>query len=127
MPTSDTPARSCPTTACGSSSSAPPRWETSPPSTGIWSSSPRSPTSFRLRITCQVTDAATGEDHAEHASGKLIVPDRVLMEQFADAGLDLVNVGRVVDLSRYHHDRVRDVADLGMQGTPKCYYRATRL
>jgi len=55
------------------------------------------------------------------------VPDRVLTEQFAGAGLHLVNVGRVVDLSPYHHDRVRDVADLGMLGTPNCYYRATRL
>lgn len=81
-----------------------------------------------LRITCQVTDAATGEDHVpEHAYSKLIVPDRVLTEQFAGAGLHLVNVGRVVDLSPYHHDRVRDVADLGMLGTPNCYYRATRL
>jgi SAM-dependent methyltransferase len=81
-----------------------------------------------LQIACEVDDAHTGEHLAEpHAYRKLIVPDDVLVEQFAGAGLDLVNVGRVVDLSRYHRERVRDTRDLGMLGTPNCYYRATKL
>jgi hypothetical protein len=77
---------------------------------------------------CDVDDAHTGEHLVKpHAYRKLTVPDDVLVEQFAGAGLDLVNVGRVVDLSHYHRERVRDIGDLGMLGTPNCYYRATKL
>jgi SAM-dependent methyltransferase len=81
-----------------------------------------------LQIACEVDDAHAGEHLAKpHTYRKLIVPDDVLVEQFAGAGLDLVNVGRVVDLSRYHRERVRDIGDLGILGTPNCYFRATKL
>lgn len=77
---------------------------------------------------CEVDDAHTGEHLVKpHAHRRLTVPDDVLVEQFAGAGLELVNVGRVVDLSRNHRERVRDIGDLGMLGTPNCYYRATKL
>jgi len=80
-----------------------------------------------LQITCEVIDPETGEVYvAKHSYSKLMVPDAVLVEQFAAAGLALVNVGRVVEMSRYHRERVRDVGDLGMLGAPNCFYRATR-
>jgi hypothetical protein len=81
-----------------------------------------------FQIACEVNDARTGEHLATPRTYRtLIVSDDVLAEQFASAGLDLVNVGRVVELSRYHRERVRDSGDLGTLGTPNCYYRATRL
>lgn len=81
-----------------------------------------------FQIACEVNDAQTGEHLAEpHTYRTLIVPDDVLAEQFASAGLDLVNAGRVVELSRYHRECVRDRGDLGMLGTPNCFYRATKL
>jgi len=81
-----------------------------------------------LQSACEVDDAHTDEHLVKPRTyRKLIVRDDVLVEQFADAGLELVNVGRVVDLSRYHRERVRDIGDLGTLGTPNCYYRATKL
>jgi hypothetical protein len=81
-----------------------------------------------LHRTSEVRDAQTGEPVVEaHAYDKLIVPDAVLVEQFAHAGLELTNVGRVADLSAYHRDRIRRQGDLGMLGEPDCFYRAVTL
>lgn len=40
-----------------------------------------------------------------HACGKLIVPDTLLTRQFADAGLELTNLGGVADLSPCSYSR----------------------
>jgi hypothetical protein len=78
-----------------------------------------------LHRTSEVRDAQTGEPIVEaHTYDKLIVPDALLARQFAEAGLELTNVGRVADLSPYHRDRIRREGDLGMLGEPDCFYRA---
>lgn len=78
-----------------------------------------------LHVTSEVRDALTGKPIVEaHAYDKLIVPDDLLERQFAEAGLELTNVGGVADLSPYHRDRIHRVNDLGMLGEPDCFYRA---
>ena len=81
-----------------------------------------------LHRTSEVRDAQTGEPLVEaHAYDKLIVPDALLARQFAEAGLELTNLGRVADLSPYHRDRIRRKGDLGMLGDPACFYRAVAM
>ncbi len=81
-----------------------------------------------LHRTSEVRDAQTGEPVVEaHAYDKLIVPDALLVQQFAHAGLELTNVGHVADLSPYHRDRIRRKGDLGMLGEPACFYRAVNM
>ena len=78
-----------------------------------------------LRFTSEIRNAQTGELIVEaHGYDKLVVPDALLAEQFADAGLELANAGRVADLSPYHRERIRRAGDLGMLGEPDCFYRA---
>ena len=78
-----------------------------------------------LRFTSEIRNAQTGELIVEaHGYDKLVVPDALLAEQFADAGLKLANAGRVADLSPYHRERIRRAGDLGMLGEPDCFYRA---
>jgi hypothetical protein len=63
-----------------------------------------------LHRTSKVLDAQTGEPVVEaHAYRKLIVPDALFAQQFAEAGLELTNVGGVADLSPYH--RGEDAAE----------------
>jgi hypothetical protein len=81
-----------------------------------------------LHRTSEVRDAQTGELVVEaHAYEKLMVPDTLLAQQFAEAGLKLTNVGRVADLSSYHRERIRRKGDLGMLGEPDCFYRAVNI
>lgn len=81
-----------------------------------------------LHRTSEVRDAHTGEPVVEaHAYDKLIVPDALLGQQFAEAGLELTNVGSVADLSPYHRERIRRRGDLGMLGEPNCFYRAVKM
>ncbi|MDJ0340704.1 hypothetical protein QMK19_20655 [Streptomyces sp. H10-C2] len=80
-----------------------------------------------LRFTAEVCDARTGEVVVEaHAYSKLIVPDALRVQQFADAGLELTNVGSAADLSPYHRSRIAERGDLGMLGEPDCFYRAVK-
>ena len=80
-----------------------------------------------LRFTSEIRNAQTGELIVEaHGYDKLVVPDALLAEQFADAGLELANTGRVADLSPYHRERIRRAGDLGMLGEPDCFYRAVK-
>ena len=80
-----------------------------------------------LRFTSEIRNAQTGELIVEaHGYDKLVVPDALLAEQFADAGLKLANAGRVADLSPYHRERIRRAGDLGMLGEPDCFYRAVK-
>jgi SAM-dependent methyltransferase len=77
-----------------------------------------------LRFTSKIRHARTGELIVEaHGYDKLVVPDALLAEQFADAGLELTNAGRMADLSPYHRERIRRTGDLGMLGEPDCLYR----
>jgi hypothetical protein len=81
-----------------------------------------------LHRTSEVRDAQTGEPVVEaHAYSKLIVPDALLAQQFAEAGLELTNVGGVADLSPYHRERIRRRNDLGMLGESDCFYRAATI
>lgn len=81
-----------------------------------------------LHRTSEVLDAQTGEPIVEaHDYDKLIVPDALLAQQFAQAGLKLTNVGHVADLSPYHRERIRRKGDLGMLGEPDCFYRAVKM
>lgn len=81
-----------------------------------------------LHRTSEVRDAQTGEPVVEaHAYRKLIVPDDLLAQQFAEAGLELTNVGGVADLSPYHRERIRQRNDLGMLGESDCFYRAVTM
>ncbi|CAL9503852.1 hypothetical protein [Streptomyces sp. enrichment culture] len=78
-------------------------------------------------IRCDILDRHGRRPLAPpHAYSKLIVPDALLKEQFAEAGLELTNAGPVADWSPYHRDRIDQVGDLGMMGEPDCWYRAVR-
>ncbi|MFH8238027.1 class I SAM-dependent methyltransferase [Streptomyces sp. NPDC018321] len=80
-----------------------------------------------LRIRCDILGLHDGRPLAPpHTYSKLIVPDPLLKEQFAEAGLELTNAGPVADWSGYHRDRIDQVGDLGMMGEPDCWYRAVR-
>ncbi|MGC9479825.1 hypothetical protein ACP4I1_37710 [Streptomyces sp. WG4] len=54
------------------------------------------------------------------------MPDPLLKKQFAEAGLELTNVGPVAERSDCHRDRIDRLGDLGMMGEPDCWYRAAR-
>ncbi|MGK9461729.1 class I SAM-dependent methyltransferase [Streptomyces sp. G6] len=80
-----------------------------------------------LRIRCDILGLHDGRPLAPpHTYCKLIVPDPLLREQFAEAGLELTHAGPVADWSGYHRDRIDQVGDLGMMGEPDCWYRAVR-
>jgi hypothetical protein len=83
-----------------------------------------------LRRTSEVRDARTGGPIGQaHAYGKLIVLHTLLTRQFADAGLELTNLGGVADLSPYSYsrERISRKDDLGMLGEPDCFYRAIKV
>ncbi|CAL9510551.1 class I SAM-dependent methyltransferase [Streptomyces sp. enrichment culture] len=80
-----------------------------------------------LSIRCDILDLRTRRPLVPaHTYSKLIVPDPLLKEQCAEAGLELTNAGPVADWSHYHRDRIDQVDDLGMMGEPDCWYRAVR-
>ncbi|MFC7896806.1 class I SAM-dependent methyltransferase [Streptomyces sp. NPDC057381] len=80
-----------------------------------------------LRIRCDILELPSRRPLVPaHVYNKLIVPDPLLTEQFAEAGLELTNAGPVADWSDYHRDRIDQVGDLGMMGEPDCWYRAVR-
>lgn len=79
-----------------------------------------------LRFSCELIHRGTGMVLDTHNYQKLVIPDDVLEEQFRAAGLLLKNVGRVVDLSPYHRERVNTSNDLGMMGEPDCLYIAVK-
>ncbi|WP_073734294.1 class I SAM-dependent methyltransferase [Streptomyces sp. NBC_00341] len=80
-----------------------------------------------LHVDCEILQAATGRTVvAAHSYRKLIVPDALLIRQFAAAGLHLENVGPVADWSPYYRERIDRIDDLGMLGEPCCWYRAER-
>ncbi|WP_017593022.1 class I SAM-dependent methyltransferase [Nocardiopsis potens] len=80
-----------------------------------------------LSVACEVVEAATGRTVVPpHTYEKLAVPDDVLAEQFARAGLELTDAGPVAEWSPYHRDRIDRVGDLGMLGEPDHWYRAVR-
>ncbi|WP_405608404.1 class I SAM-dependent methyltransferase [Streptomyces sp. NBC_01508] len=80
-----------------------------------------------LHVDCEILQATTGRPVvAAHSYRKLIVPDALLVRQFAAAGLELDNAGPVADWSPYHRDRIDRIGDLGMLGEPCCWYRANR-
>lgn len=80
-----------------------------------------------LRVDCEIVQAGTGRPVVPaHSYRKLIVPDALLVRQFAAAGLQLENAGPVADWSPYHRDRTERIGDLGMLGEPDCWYRAER-
>lgn len=80
-----------------------------------------------LSVRCDILDLCSRQPLVRaHVYSKLIVPDPLLKEQFAEAGLELTNVGPVADWSDYHRDRIEQVGDLGMMGEPDCWYRAVR-
>ncbi|WMI61320.1 class I SAM-dependent methyltransferase [Streptomyces rochei] len=80
-----------------------------------------------LSIRCEILDQHGRRPLVPaHTYSKLVVPDALLKEQFAEAGLELTNVGPVAEWSDYHRDRIDRVGDLGMMGEPDCWYRAVR-
>jgi hypothetical protein len=90
--------------------------------------SPISGTAMSIsHCTCEVRDARTGELVGQaHAYDKLIAPDALLTEQFADAGLELTNLGGIADLSPYFRDRISRRDDLGCWVSPTASTKPSR-
>ncbi|MFI9018943.1 hypothetical protein ACIGZI_33450 [Streptomyces griseus] len=80
-----------------------------------------------LNFTCEILEVTSGAPVVPmHSYRKLIVPERLLTQQFRQAGLKLCNVGPVAEWSTYHRDRIAQTGDLGMLGEPNCWYRAVK-
>ena len=79
-----------------------------------------------LSFTCKVETPEGELIVPEHGYTKLIVPDELLVEQFAQAGMDLHVLGPIAQFSEYHQNRINTSDDLGMMGRPNNLYVAIK-
>ncbi|MBI2600747.1 class I SAM-dependent methyltransferase [Candidatus Daviesbacteria bacterium] len=79
-----------------------------------------------LHLTCEVTSIGGELIVPKHSYDKLVVPDPILIEQFARFGMKLHCLGPLRNYSSYHDRRIREKDDLGMMGTPDHLYVAVK-
>lgn len=79
-----------------------------------------------LRFFCELTNQETGLRLNAHGYEKLTVPDATLTDQFAQAGMRLLNLGPIAHWSAYHRNRIEKTDDLGMMGKPNHLYAAIK-
>ncbi len=79
-----------------------------------------------LNFTCEVVTPEGKPIVPYHTYQKLAICDRILKEQFAEAGLHLIPLGPVEKWSNYHRRRIAERNDLGMMGKSNHLYIAIK-